>query len=992
MTTARHNQPGLQRSTAATFAWAAVFSLFGLLGNYVALPLGFNLNLIFGSVFGLVAIALLGSYWGVLVSTIAASYTCVLWNHPYAFVGLALESVWVAVALRRRPSASMLLIDFAYWLFVGAPLALILYHEMLGMDDAACMTVALKQTFNGLCNAIFAATLVNHGPLARSFAPSEQRRLPSMGHLFFEAMALLLLLPSVAGVLFLNHRELNSAQQTLAQSVVRAAAESDLIVTDWLATHIRGLRMVASAGARLGLTPSPALQDELARIHALFPDLHNVFVANGSATTVAFDPPQNERGESTIGLNFADRPSFSLLQQTKRAVVSDVMLGRGGIFRPIFTISAPILDEGRLVGFGLGAANLDDVGVVLRQVADEARIGITLLDRQRRVVVSSSGLRKPLDRFPYTVASATERFAHGVFLYRPASAMNTPLIQTWRDAVLVTERPIEIADWSIVVEGALGPMQQQVYDILSINLAVIFVLLLASSGLSLVVSRHLTEPTIQLSLLTVSLPEKLESGQQVDWPQPDTAESMSLATNFRWTAEVLRDKLAALKESKEGLETAVAERTTQLQTTLVERETVAAMLRESEKLFREAIEFLPIPIGIASKDGQIRLYNKAFTATFGYALADIPAVEAWMRAAYPDPAKAREILETWRNDVAEAETLGTAPRTRERDVTCKNGQIKHVEISNRKIGDDVIAAFYDVTDRRLAENTLQQRTLELQNLTANLETMVQNEIARRARSEQKLVQQSKLAAMGEMLGAIAHQWRQPLNALAVILQNLRDAQMHRELDDALLDQTVDKAMAQISHMSGTIDDFRNFFKPDKERTRFDAMAAIGNVIRLLAAQLQAGNITWQIRCLFHDRVFTRYDDEIRCARAGVIGYRSEFEHVLMNLITNAREAIEDRRRELQMPFAGKLDIEIANATGCVTLRIVDNGGGIDPQAMARIFDPYFTTKDPAKGTGLGLYMSKIIIEEHMGGRLLAENTSDGARFVIELSEAQENTA
>jgi PAS domain S-box-containing protein len=294
--------------------------------------------------------------------------------------------------------------------------------------------------------------------------------------------------------------------------------------------------------------------------------------------------------------------------------------------------------------------------------------------------------------------------------------------------------------------------------------------------------------------------------------------------------------------------------------------------------------------------------------------------------------------------------------------------------------------YRDITGRRQEEVALRDKTLQLETLTRTLEQRVHDEVALRIKNEQLLVQQSKLAAMGEMLGAIAHQWRQPLNILGLIVQNAHDAFAYGDLNKAYMEKTVQNAMAQIQHMSKTIDDFRNFFMPDKEKTVFDAMRAVGDVLFLFSAQLAANDITFTFNCHTHGTRFESVDDIIPCPEKALKGFRNEFEHVILNLVNNAKDAILDRREKV-LPgtvLRGSLSFDFYQAEGRLVIKVTDNGGGIPPGALNRIFEPYFTTKDPVRGTGLGLYMSKIIIEDHMQGKLSAHNHAQGATFTIEL--------
>lgn len=226
-----------------------------------------------------------------------------------------------------------------------------------------------------------------------------------------------------------------------------------------------------------------------------------------------------------------------------------------------------------------------------------------------------------------------------------------------------------------------------------------------------------------------------------------------------------------------------------------------------------------------------------------------------------------------------------------------------------------------------------------------------------------LFQQSKLAAMGEMIDNIAHQWRQPLNNLAMIVQDLEFAYRSGRMDQTYLKQSGSDAMEQINFMSDTIDDFRNFIKPDQRSNPFDLNEAVAEALRLLEGMFISHNV--------------RIDVEW-CQKA-LIGWgsASEFKQVIINLLNNARDALIGNN--ISDPFI-KIALFGDDTYGAVTIR--DNGGGIDTNVLDRIFEPYFTTKSEGKGSGIGLYISYSIIRTKMGGTIEAANVEGGTLFTI----------
>ncbi|MEA2100419.1 MAG: response regulator [Campylobacterota bacterium] len=245
-----------------------------------------------------------------------------------------------------------------------------------------------------------------------------------------------------------------------------------------------------------------------------------------------------------------------------------------------------------------------------------------------------------------------------------------------------------------------------------------------------------------------------------------------------------------------------------------------------------------------------------------------------------------------------------------------------------------------------------------------LEMRVQEEIKKRLEQEKLLLRQSRLAAMGEMMSAITHQWNQPLNAIGAITTSLNfSTQLETSEDDELLKQLeqIDKIIA---FMSGTMNDFKNYFKPNKNKEMFGVKNEVESVVSILSSILKVSNITLDMKV----------DDNVTG-----FGVASEFNQVLLNIISNAKDAIKAKMKEAI--FSGKITIKGSCEGKWSILEISDNGGGIPKNVIEKVFNDYFTTKED-KGTGIGLSMSKMIIEDQLQGTITVHNNEDGATFTM----------
>lgn len=290
-----------------------------------------------------------------------------------------------------------------------------------------------------------------------------------------------------------------------------------------------------------------------------------------------------------------------------------------------------------------------------------------------------------------------------------------------------------------------------------------------------------------------------------------------------------------------------------------------------------------------------------------------------------------------------------------------------------------LVTFTDITRLKELEEELRIKNAKLNSMNTVLEQRVGEEMTRRLKNERILFEQQKFADMGQMINAIAHQWRQPLNGLGLMIQMTMD-DIKKDPYSVDVESEKNTMVEIIKHLSQTIDDFRNFFKVTSENDEFSVADSLIESYSLYEAKLKQTGIDFSLICRCEDRIIElSKDNKGECIPNSVVrGSKSKLKQVILNLIQNAVDAIADSRKP------GKISIAAICDQRHISICVEDNGGGIKTEQISKIFDPYFTTKEEGKGTGIGLYMSKVIVEEHFNGKLTVMNTNTGAKFLIML--------
>ncbi|AZL53878.1 sensor histidine kinase [Aliarcobacter skirrowii] len=254
----------------------------------------------------------------------------------------------------------------------------------------------------------------------------------------------------------------------------------------------------------------------------------------------------------------------------------------------------------------------------------------------------------------------------------------------------------------------------------------------------------------------------------------------------------------------------------------------------------------------------------------------------------------------------------------------------------------------------LQEKIVEKKTKELKELNNNLEQKIKLEVAKNRKKDIIMFQQARFASLGEMLNNIAHQWRQPLGSITMIIQSFQTKMRVNKLSPEFVEQKVKDALLLAQNMSNTLDDFKNFFSPNRSKNSFFIKDCVEHSIELSKYFLNKENIKIDLIVKKDKQITTFYN---------------ELSHTLLNIISNSKDALVSSVNKNDRI----IKIIVNSKKNFVFINIIDNGGGVPDDILPKIFEPYYTTKYKSAGTGIGLYMSKQIIEKHLNGEISCKN-------------------
>ena len=539
----------------SVLAWAALTAL-AYLGNVGRIPLFFNVDFLFGTVFVFLTLHFFGWGPGLLTALIAASHTAVLWHHPYAAAILVLEALIVGTLYRRRTGNLMLLV-MLYWMLVGMPLVMLFYRGVMGVAFGSTVLVALKQAINGVVNALLAALLITVIQQMRPGIERPARRAPlAFAQVMFLLMVAFVLVPAMVILVVTARQEMSRVEGDVQAKLQLTAFSTRQAVNAWVAENLQSLRSLATyasveSGADLRL-----LRNEMTLLKMSNPDFAAMAVVDPRGRVILGDP--RAAAYPLTDADVVGGPFFDRLTATLAGSASDVIIHPEG--RTMVLLGVPIVERDTLAGAVIGAVDPSRLRDLLQRLSGNWAVSATIVDGTGLVIASTTPGVAPYSGYQNRLPSPGQHYRSNLFLRVPELARNVSIMRRWQDSEYVAFDQLgQFSAWSLVLEAPVAPYQDALNARYQSMMLLMLLIIVGTILLSAAVSRRILSSLTQLTAVTENLPDKVVRQEELEWPESTINEIDSLIRCFRETSAHLAGSFRELQVANRQLLSAKTE-------------------------------------------------------------------------------------------------------------------------------------------------------------------------------------------------------------------------------------------------------------------------------------------------------------------------------------------------------------------------------------------------------------------------------------------------
>ncbi len=971
------------------------------LGNYFSLPLFFGIDFLFGSIAVLLVLYLFGISWGIIAAAIASWHTLILWNHPYAAIVLICEAIFVGYFFQKNRK-NILLLDGIYWLLIGMPLVWIFYAGFLNFETKQALLVVLKQSVNGIFNALVANLIIAHLPIYKWVGRPQLKKSLSFQGTLLNLFVAFVFFPALILMVFDGNRVMLNTENRIQSELRSITTDLDFDLQSWYEQRLKALTQLARIAG--GNPPIDKLQQSTELLQQTFSSFSKLKVVNVAGTVIAANPISNEIGESNRGLNIASQPIFQKVKNTLKPLITDVYIGLN--FKSNVELGVPVIVDKEFRGLVHATLNLKEISQLLKKYQVQTQeLRIDLIDKTGRIIASNQAEQAGSQSLKRSPSGEIKPKSNGIYQWLPPKGKLAAMMR-WKKSFYVQETPLgSNIPWKLIVAFPAAPYINYLENVYIIDLGITLSIAVLALVLARLLSRQLVSPLAKLASETTNLPHKIMEQKPIGWIDSSVSEIGALVQNFQIMSVALNQKFQEIKSANENLEERVKERTDKLakankklRNEIIERKRIEADLKKERNFISAILDTTGALVIVMDSQGRIVRFNRACEELTQYAFAEVEGKYVWELLLIPeevDPVKAifQELQE------------GSLPNQHENYWVAKDGTRRLIAWSNTVLlnGDGstqyVIGSGIDITERQQAEEALRK-----------------SEILRK--QAEALEQANRIK--DEFLAIVSHELRTPLNSILGWAKLLRS----RKYDAPTTERALETIERNAKSQAQLIDDILDISRIVRGKVRLNMrpinlvpviQSAINSVLPIAANKnIQIEFVGADLNSLSAQSSELSLNPPLR-----VFADAERLQQVIWNLLSNAvKFTPEGGRVEVKLSVvmgnrsshsqaeplnegSENEQLPITNyplpITKYVQITVTDTGKGISPEFLPYVFERFrqadSSTTRSYGGLGLGLAIVRHLVELH-AGIVSADSPGEGqgATFTVMLLLLEETAA
>ncbi len=531
--------------------WVLLTAL-AFLGNVLHLPLFFNVDILFGSIFTLVVLHYYGWVPAVLSALIGASYTVILWLHPYAVIILVAETLIIGLFYRRW-SHNLMILATGFWLVIGMPLVLLFYLGILDLASQTAVVVMLKQAINGIFNALLASLLIS---VLQSIAPSLEprpRRSPfAFAQVIFLVVVAFVLIPAMVILVVAARNEMDRVEEEIQSRLELTSFSTKQAVNAFLAENFHTLSSLAGYARPDDPDQMGVLREEMSLLKSSDEDFVVIAIVDSTGRIVAAQPA--ELTEQTLASSdLSEWPYFARISSGMHGLASNALLPPGSR-RQIVLLGAPIVHSDTFSGAASGILDAARIRDVLHRTSGNWNVTATIVDGNGHVLASTSSSDAPFAKIKASLPQPEEHLYRNLFVRFPPLEPNESIMSRWREAEFMTlDRMGHNSEWLLMLDAPTAPYHSALMNRYQSTLLLMMAVIIATTLLSAFISKTMLASLSKLTIVSENLPDKVTAQEDLEWPQSNIFEIDTLINCFRLTSEHIGESFRTVQDANAQL-------------------------------------------------------------------------------------------------------------------------------------------------------------------------------------------------------------------------------------------------------------------------------------------------------------------------------------------------------------------------------------------------------------------------------------------------------